>query len=84
MNNKLLTTIKENNREIDKTFPTINSHGYPLRNIIQSHITKFRIKELEALIEIIENEIQNERYSGAPYLGNKIIQILKDTIKELK
>ena len=35
-------------------------------------------EELKEVLEEIEKEIQNERYSGAPYLGNKIKTMIKD------
>ena len=35
---------------------------------------------LTAIIEEIEEQIQKERFAGAPFLGNKIQEILKDSI----
>lgn len=43
-----------------------------------------QIKLLEELIELCEEIIQEERYSGTPIAVNKIISYLKGRIEELK
>ena len=106
--NKLLQTIKENDEEFDKFnkkffgfFPYNgeDKHHY-FWSDIQSHITQSRIKELEALVEMIN---QMRKVKNLPRGVNKEVkeiikswkdgyneaidefeETLQDTIKQLK
>ena len=106
MNNKLLETIKNNNEELKivwaNWFFKMDSQGitmyreprpvdiHKIEENLKSHLQKSRIKELEALIKILEKEKRNTNghYSSViSYstdtgynlaLGN-IIKILKET-----
>ena len=89
--NKLLQTIKENDEEFDKFnkkffgfFPYNgeDKHHY-FWSDIQSHITQSRIKELEALVEMMEEPI-NEKEEARAWDIEDVIQLLQDTIKQLK
>jgi hypothetical protein len=86
--NKLLQTIKENDKEFDGLFDEIYqdevitatfSVKEPSRAAIKSHITQSRIKELETLVEMIMEKVKSDTNAKAD-----IIQTLQDIIKELK
>lgn len=80
--NNLLQTIKQNDEEFDKLFYETYTDKYvtatfssknPTPEQIKSHITQSRIKELGALVEMIEKTRRrsyNERISRGEYPAN--------------
>ena len=90
--NKLLQTIKESDEKFDRleTFfckaKTRDDWTFTKDSFdVKSHITQSRIKELEALVTIV-NQIQevepesNGRFNAC----NEMREVLQDTIKQLK
>jgi len=96
--NKLLQTIKKNDEEFDKNFDQYNpihDNGKTIPTwcgadygALKSHITQSRIKELEALVEMIESLSEDDAEPQYQYgqrdTKDVIIQKLENTIKELK
>jgi len=99
--NKLLQTIKENDDGFEKQGFTSSCECGRIDDLdkstikeIKSHITQSRIKELEALVEMVKGLKQfcgddepSERKIGVAIYNqalSDIIQIIKDTIKQLK
>ena len=104
--NKLLQTIKESDKELDtikviekwrhgeNNTMIVNKYLDVLLSNLKSHITQSRIRELGALVQMIEKKRHSdlEEYDYEDKLMSigyntalmEIIEILQDTIKQLK